>query len=564
MSDTHNPSPIPDEAHSASAGQATGVTRRELFQLGNVLALPVLFGAANATRASAQPAAVGPLKPGPEIYQSIGVEPIINCRGTFTIIGGSVELPEVRAAMDAASRYFVQIDELADAVGQRLADLTGAEWGMVSSGCAAGLKHVTAACVTGGNPERLVRIPDLTGFEKTEVIAPRYSRNVYDAALHNVGVTIITVDTPEELAGAINPRTAMIYLMAGDGSESGPLSLEAIAKIAKPKNIPILIDAAAEILTIPNVHLQRGATVVAYSGGKCIRGPQCAGLMLGRKDILMSAWQASAPHHGPGRDNKVGREETLGMLAAVEAWVKRDHQAEWKTWLSWLNNISTRVTTIDGVKAAVREPNGLSNRSPSLNITWDPNRFNVTGEELAEELAKTKPRIALGAGGGGGQSGMTSVSVTAWMMQPGNDKVVAERLHAALSQKRPPRSTTVAAPAGNIAGQWEVDIEFFSGKSRHSLLVHQDGNWLEGSHQGDFTARDMAGTIEGTQVKFRSMERLPGSAVPFLFVGTLTGETMAGDVYMGEYLNAKFTARRHKYNAPRGPIRVPSGRPLAT
>ena len=159
---------------------------------------------------------------------------------------------------------------------------------------------------------------------------------------------------------------------------------------------------------------------------------------------------------------------------------------------------------------------------------------------------------------------MTSVSVTAWMMQPGDDKIVAERLHAALSRRRDPRSTAAAAPAANIAGQWDVDIEFYSSRSRHTLLVHQDGTWLEGSHQGDFTARDLAGTIEGTQVKIRSMERLPGSAVPFIFAGTLTGDTMAGDVYMGEYLNAKFTARRHTYSAPRAPIRVPSGRPLAT
>ena len=122
------------------------------------------------------------------------------------------------------------------------------------------------------------------------------------------------------------------------------------------RNIPILVDAAAEMLTIPNVHLQKGATIVAYSGGKAIRGPQCAGLLLGRKDILMSAWQASSPHHGPGRDNKVGREETIGMLAAVEAWVKRDHEGEWKTWLSWLDTISKRVSAIDGVKTAVREP----------------------------------------------------------------------------------------------------------------------------------------------------------------------------------------------------------------
>ena len=304
MSDT--PTEHAAEPEGTVGPTPTGVTRRELLQVGNVLALPVLLGGARATVEAA-----GPLTPGPQIYQSIGVEPIINCRGTFTIIGGSVERPEVRAAMDAASKYFVQIDELADGVGQRLAELTGAEWGMVSSGCAAGMKHVTAACVTGGNPEKLVRIPDLTGFARTEVIIPAKSRNNYDAAIANIGVTIVTVDTLEELARAIGPRTAMIYLLA-DEPDFAPMTLEAIAAIARPKNIPILVDAAAEILTIPNVHLQRGATIVAYSGGKAICGPQCAGLLLGNKKLLMSAWQASAPHHGPGRDNKVGREEHLG------------------------------------------------------------------------------------------------------------------------------------------------------------------------------------------------------------------------------------------------------------
>src|SRR5206468_6322534 len=144
----------------------------------------------------------------------------------------------------------------------------------------------------------------------------------------------------------LSPRTAMIYLTAGGPASSGPLSLENVAKIARAKNVPILIDAAAEVLTIPNVHLQRGATIVAYSGGKAICGPQCAGLLLGRKDLLMSAWQASSPHHGPGRDNKVGREETVGMVAAVEAWVKRDHKAEWNKWLSYLDTISKRVSGI--------------------------------------------------------------------------------------------------------------------------------------------------------------------------------------------------------------------------
>ena len=242
-----------------------------------------------------QSASTGRLPIGPNIFQSIGVEPIINCRGTFTIIGGSVERPEVRAAMEAASKDFVQYDELADGIGKRLAEITGAEWGVVSAGCAAGMKHVTAACVTGGNPEKLIRIPDLAGFEKTEVVIPKSSRNVYDHAIRNIGVRIIEVDTPEEMENALNSRTAMIYIMAYDESQPGqPLSLENVARIAKPHNIPILVDAAAEVLTIPNVHLRRGATVVVYSGGKAICGPQCAGLVLGKKDILMSAWQASS------------------------------------------------------------------------------------------------------------------------------------------------------------------------------------------------------------------------------------------------------------------------------
>ena len=541
--------------------ETAGVTRRELFLVGNALAMPVLLGGA---RASAE---AGPLTPGPQIYQSIGVEPIINCRGTFTIIGGSVERPEVRAAMDSASRYFVQMDELADGVGQRLAELTGAEWGMVSAGCAAGLKHVTAACVTGGNPEKLTRIPDLTGFEKTEVIIPQSSRNVYDHAVRNIGVTVITVNTPAELERAINPRTAMIYMMS-DSQPTSPLSLEAVAKIAQPKNVPILVDAAAEILTIPSVHLQKGATVVAYSGGKAICGPQCAGLLLGRKDLLMSAWQASAPHHGPGRDNKVGREETLGMVAAVEAWVKRDHEAEWKTWLSWLDNISKRASAIEGVTTSVREPAGLSNKSPSLTITWNPARLHITGDEVAEQLARTKPRIALGGGGGGRASGAapgtTSISVTAWMMQPGDDKIVAERIFSVLSAKRGPRSTDMPAPSANVSGRWDVDIEFFSSKSRHTLFIDQEGNWIQGSHQGDFTVRDMVGMIEGNEVKLRSVERRPGSSVTFIFSGTVSGDTISGPIHMGEYLNAKFTAKKHSYPAERTRIVVPAGRPLAT
>jgi uncharacterized pyridoxal phosphate-dependent enzyme len=504
----------------------------------------------------------GELEIGPNIFRSIGVEPIINCRGTFTIIGGSIERPQVRAAMEAASKDFVQYDELADGIGQRLAEITGAEWGMVSAGCAAGMKHVTAACVTGGNPEKLIRIPDLTGFDKTEVVIPRSSRNAYDHAIRNIGTTIIEVTTPEELENALSARTAMIYIMAYDDSQPGkPLSLENIAAIAKPHKIPILVDAAAEILTIPNVHLQRGADVVVYSGGKAICGPQCAGLVLGRKDILMSAWQASSPHHGPGRDNKVGREEMIGMLAAVEAWTKRDHAREWKTWLSWLDNIAKKVSVITGVTTSVFEPTELSNKSPVLNISWDPLLLNITGEEVAEELGRNKPRVAIGSQT---KDGKTSVNITTGQMQPGNDKVVAARLHEVLSRKREPKPTIMGGRVRNIAGRWDADIEFFSSTSKHTLFMEQDGNWIEGSHKGEFTVRDMRGTIEGDVVKLRSVDRHPADSITFTFTGTLSEDTITGSIYMGEYRTAKFVARRNTTKSPHEKIVVPGGPPLAT
>jgi D-glucosaminate-6-phosphate ammonia-lyase len=541
---------------------STGASRREIFQMGNALLLPVLLGSSEAT------AAASPLKAGPEIYQSIGVEPVINCRGTYTIIGASTELPEVRAAMDAASQHFVQMDELAEGVGRRLAELTGAEWGMVSSGCAAGLKHVTAACVAGGNPEKLLRIPNLQGLDKTEVVSPRTSRSVYDHAIRNIGVRMITVDTAEELERALSARTAMIYLSADADLVDGPLSLPNVARMAKPLNIPVLVDAAAEVLTIPNVHLANGATIVAYSGGKAICGPQCAGLLLGRKDILMSAWQASSPHHGPGRDNKVGREETLGMVAAVEAWVKRDHKAEWNTWLSYLDTISKRVSTIDGISASVREPVGLSNRSPSLVISWDPANLHITGEEFAEIVARTKPRIALGAGGGGrrgsaqAETAKTSIDITSWMMRPGDDKIVADRLFSLLSEKRSPNPPP-AAPSVNLSGRWDLNIEFFSSKSQHMLVLEQKNNLLEGSHKGDFSVRDVFGTIEADRIKLRSTESAPGDSVTFTFSGSVSGDTMSGKIHMGEYLTASFTGKRHDYPATIRPIVVPDGPPLA-
>lgn len=504
----------------------------------------------------------GPLSLGPDIYNSIGVETIINCRGTFTIIGGSIERPEVIAAMEAASGHFIQYDELAAGIGKRLAELTGAEWGIVSAGCAAGLKHVTAACVTGGNPEKLLRIPDLTGMEKTEVIIPRHSRNAYDHAVRNIGVKVITVETPDEMARAINSRTAMIYMITSPSSGTGqPLSLEVMAEIARPHQIPILCDAAAENLTIPNIHLKRGATIVAYSGGKAICGPQCAGLVIGKKDILMSAWQASAPHHGPGRDNKVGKEEMLGMLAAVEAWVKRDHEAEWKRWLEWLDVIKQKVTQVAGVTTTITQPSDLSNHAPVLHIQWDPNRLNITGYEVAEEVGRNKPRLAVG---NRDNDGLTSINITPNQLQPHQVSVVADRIHGVLAKSRPPRSTALKSPTVDVNGQWEVTMNYFSSTSKHTFYLKQEGNWVQGTHRSDFATQEVGGMVEGNQIKLHSAYRAPGDGITFMFSGALQGQEIKGDVYLGEYLTATFQATRTEYKREKKPVLIPGGPPLAT
>jgi hypothetical protein len=203
--------------------------------------------------------------------------------------------------------------------------------------------------------------------------------------------------------------------------ENGPLTYDTVYTLAKKKNIPVFVDAAAEMLTIPNAHLQRGATFVGYSGGKCLRAPQCSGLILGRKDLLQAAWVSSAPHHGHGRAMKIGKEEMVGLLAAVEMWVQRDHQKEDQTWTQWMQTISDRVTKVDGVSAVIRQPKSIDNHSPSLAITWDPAKLGITGGQLADLLWTTEPRIAVGRVPDAPDK--SGVSITAYMMHPDEGRV---------------------------------------------------------------------------------------------------------------------------------------------
>ena len=547
------------------------ITRRELFRRstevgGGLLALPLLLNEeadaaiARAAAPSTAAALPGALTPGPNVYESIGVRPLINARGTFTIISGSTMLPEVRAAMDAAARRYVHLDELMAAIGARLAELTKAEYGMVSSGCAAGLTHATAACVAGGNPDKHVRIPNLAGFPKDEVIIPTHSRNVYDAAVRAVGVRVIEVANMAEFEAALGPRTAMIYVLASPRADASEISVKGMAPLAKAKGVPILVDAAAEILTIPNVHLQRGATLVGYSGGKCMRGPQAAGLLLGRKDLIKAAWVHSAPHHGFARGYKVGKEEAIAMLMAVEMWVKRDHDAEYKQWTAWLDHIAAKVSTVKGVTTQITQPEGLSNKTPSLRIRWDREALKVTGEAVLKALNDGEPRITLAGAGGGGRGAdnsnpnMTGVSITPYMMAAGEEKIVADRLHAVLASPPPQQVTPPKPPsATDLSGSWDVQITYAAGVSTHALHLRQRGSVIDGAHRGDFVSRDVAGSVDGDAVRIRSaFGEEHGDSIGYTFTGTVKDDEMSGALDMGEYLAASWTAKRRVTVGRRG------------
>ena len=326
------------------------------------------------------------------------------------------------------------------------------------------------------------------------------------------------------------------------------LNLKAIAQVANPKGVPILVDAAAEILTIPNVHLQNGAALVAYSGGKCLRGPQTAGLLLGRKDLVRAAWVHSAPHHGPGRAMKVGKEEAMGMLTAVEMWVKRDHDARVEAVDGVArSHLAPRCRAINGVTTNVTQPGGLSNRTPSLRVWWDPQRFGFSGDTVARTLLRDRAANRRSPPGRRpGPPVETGVGITPYMMSPGDETIVADRLHALLTSRtlRDPVVETVA-PAADLSGRWNVRIEYAAGSSTHVLHLRQRGNDVDGTHQGDFVARDLTGTISGSDVRLRSnYGGQTGDSLSFTFTGKLSGDEMAGELDMGEYLSARWTARR--------------------
>jgi seryl-tRNA(Sec) selenium transferase len=500
-----------------------------------------------------------PFAPAPksdaDVYSSIGVRPIINCDHVKSVLGGSLVLPDVMRAMESASHAFVQLDELMDAVSPRIAALVGAEACIVTSGCAGAIAHGTSACIAGGDPEKLRRLPNLAGL-KDEVIIPRYSRNLYDQAVRMVGVKVVEVDTPAALAAACNEKTAMIYMLGindlgvgwlGDRipAEYGNLNVKAVVDIARPKGIPVFVDAAADGLTNPDIYLQRGATLVGYSGGKVLRGPQCCGLLIGRADLVKAAWINSAPHHSYGRPMKVGKEEIIGMMVAAQKWFERDHAAEWKQWESWMQFVQKRVTTIAGVTTEMDEGPGMTLNCPTLVVKWDGANIGISGAEVKKLLEQGNPRIFLGESTGDKTDpANSSVTVRSLNMVSGQERDVAENLVAVLASppKTAPANRSELAP--DVAGLWHVHIDYVCGSADHAFSLQQSGTQLTGEHKGEVLSGELHGWARGNEIFLRSAQRCEGFWLRYQFTGTIDLHRAKGTVDLGEYGQARWSAEK--------------------
>jgi uncharacterized pyridoxal phosphate-dependent enzyme len=520
-------------------------SRRDVLKQTGLLSMAAVSPAAAfaATEANASTTPVLPSKE--NLYTQIGVRPLINARGTYTIITGSQSLPEVKSAMFEASQHYVHLDELMPAVGAESAQHMGAPSAIVTCGCEAAIALATAACICGSDPEASQSYPYRK--VKNEIIIPKYARNPYDFGIRMSGPQIVEVETDEELRKKINDKTAMIYILSGPRAFQEPLSILTICAIAKEKDIPVFVDAAAEEPLVPNVHLAAGATFVGYSGGKCMRGPQTAGVLLGPKDLVAAAFWNAAPHHNWGRALKVGKEEAMGMLAAVRQWYKRDHDAEQRQWKEWDQYIADALKGVPSVETQIIMPDtDLSNRAPVLQIRWDAAQVGITGTELVERLDKRSPRILVAGGTGRRPEVMqSSVEIMPYMLQPGEYKIVAEVLATAFKNpgkyENPPVYT---GPTANVAGEWNVTVRYHRGTALQKLTLKQNGDEVTGELHGEVYNTTVKGKVTSDHAVLHGTMAGNGNPVPYTYTGVVSGRNFSGDVAMGEYGAASFSATR--------------------
>jgi D-glucosaminate-6-phosphate ammonia-lyase len=362
-----------------------------------------------------------------DFLKELGVRPIINAAGSYTMFTGSLMHPECVKAIAAMSHRFVRIVELHDAVGRRIAQMLKVEAAMVPSGAAAALTLGTAAVLTEGKPEHIARIPDLTGM-KSEVLIQKSHRFPYDHMVRNCGVKLMEVETREELERAINPRTAML-LFLNKADHLGQIRMKEFVELGRKHKLPTFNDAAADVPPLENLTrpIELGFDLIAVSGGKAIRGPQSAGLLLGRADLIRAARLNTLPYSDTmGRSCKVNKEELVGMMVALEHFLKRDYAADYREWERSIETIDKAVRGLQGVATEKFVPK-IANQCPHLRITLS--RPEMTPEQLMQKLRDGEPSIELVPG----PEREGTVEVASWTLEKGEPEIVAARLRAALS-----------------------------------------------------------------------------------------------------------------------------------
>ena len=396
-------------------------SRRRFLEI--VSEIPLLGGmvATGAMSAAAAPRAR-------DYFAELSVRPFINAAGTYTAMTSSLMPPEVMEAITYASRHYVMLDELHDRIGERIASLVKCEAAMVTSGAASALTLGTAGILTGTDRQKIVNLPNLSGM-KSEVIIQKSHRFGYDHAVRNCGLRMVEVETREDLERAINDQTAMM-LFYNANNFVGQIKDEEFAQLGKKHAIPTFNDAAADVPPVDNLwrYTGMGFDLVAFSGGKGIRGPQSAGLLLGRKDLITAARLNGPPNSDSiGRGMKVNKEEMLGMLIALDLYLKKDHEQERREFDRRADAILKSAAAVPGVKAEIVVPE-VANHVPHVRISWDPTARGLTAADVVKALRDGEPSIGTRSEGG-------AVVVGVWMMRPGEERIVARRLREVLGKR---------------------------------------------------------------------------------------------------------------------------------
>ena len=367
-------------------------------------------------------------------YESLGVRTIINADATLTRLGGSLMPEPVLQAMNEAARNFVDMFELQRQVSRRLAELTNNEAAYVSCGAATGLFLATLACITGSDLKTIARLPDLTGL-KDEVILHCGHRNPYDLAVRQTGVKFVEIGNvlqtfPWELEAAITEQTAAVFYFAGGHLSRGVLSLEETIRIAHDHEVPVIVDAAAQLPPPENLWRftrELGADLALFSGGKGLRGPQASGLIVGRADLIAACSENGAPHQRLGRPMKVGKEEMLGLLAAVEWYLQQDHAALIESYEATVQFWVDTFQGWPGVTARRDFPNEAGQPSPWVLIEFDPTLTGISAAEVKQKLWDGEPPIAVSAAGENG------IHMNPDLLKPGEAEIIAVRLKQILA-----------------------------------------------------------------------------------------------------------------------------------